>query len=215
MTALPHTMPDAEILREHEASEARIVAEWHAAPVQFTPPPCDVCTLPGTMYVRSDAARCRAVRCDEHGAETITELHRRGYDVAVERYGVVNACSECGNAFELDERRHYVRLNGSRRKAFVCTSCLARGEYRDVFTSSTAREEARAGKPYGVLRAENLLTDAGEDFPVYERVECSACGESVAVDDFDAKAKTCRECDRKRAIESGDAMADWKWGRDS
>jgi hypothetical protein len=100
----------------------------------------------------------------------------------------------------------------------VCTACLDRvASIRDVFTTSTVREQMRElglGSVRTCCRAENLLTDGGEDFPVYERVQCSACGESVAVDDFDAKAKTCKECERKRAIESGEALEEWRRWRD-
>jgi hypothetical protein len=43
---------------------------------------------------------------------------------------------------------------------------------------------------------------------------CTECEELALPDDFDAKAKTCHECQRKQAIESGEAFAEWKQWRD-
>ena len=42
------------------------------------------------------------------------------------------------------------------------------------------------------------------------RRECPTCGEAMCYDHFDAKAKQCSACDRRDAIESGEALAEWK-----
>lgn len=46
-------------------------------------------------------------------------------------------------------------------------------------------------------------------------VKCTDCGERVCLDHFDAKAQRCTVCERARLVASGEARAEWKWGRDS
>jgi hypothetical protein len=226
MTALPHTMPDADILREHFAHEQRVLAEQPRINlVAFVRNVFDSQLLESVGFRTERDLYAYVIHVLKQRGRKLTEIEKG-------RVGVVTAtefntraalskldreCPHCRKTFSLDERRHLVRVQPTRDKRFVCTACLDRCDYRDVFTTSTVREQMRElGLGVEDLdRARVALTDGGEDFPVYERVECSVCGESVSVDDFDAKAKTRKECERKRAIESGEAMADWKWGRDS
>lgn len=46
------------------------------------------------------------------------------------------------------------------------------------------------------------------------RRECPTCGETMCYDHFDAKATHCGACDRRDAIESGEAMREWARSRD-
>jgi hypothetical protein len=46
------------------------------------------------------------------------------------------------------------------------------------------------------------------------RKECRSCGETVCFDHFNDKKGTCDACERKRMIESGEALAEWKQWRD-
>jgi hypothetical protein len=199
MTALPHTMPDAEILREHLASEARVLAEQPRINlVAFVRNVFDSQLLESVGFRTERDLYAYVIHLLEQRGRKLTEIEKG-------RVGVVTAtefntrralsqlnrtCAHCEKTFSLDERRHLVRVQPSRDKRFVCTACLDRC-WPVVPTN-----------------------DQHEDFPVYERVQCSACGESVAGDDFDAKAKTCKECERKRAIESGEALSEWKRYRD-
>jgi hypothetical protein len=227
MTALPHTMPDAEILREHLASEARVLAEQPRINlVAFVRNVFDSQLLESVGFRTERDLYAYVIHLLEQRGRKLTEIEKG-------RVGVVTAtefntrralsqlnrtCAHCEKTFSLDERRHLVRVQPSRDKRFVCTACLDRCDYRDVFTTSTVREQMRE-LGLGIEDVDRAwpvvpTNDQHEDFPVYERVQCSACGESVAGDDFDAKAKTCKECERKRAIESGEALSEWKRYRD-
>jgi hypothetical protein len=57
-----------------------------------------------------------------------------------------------------------------------------------------------------------ILSDIGQREGYFDL--CVECEEIALPDDFDARAKTCHECQRKQAIESGEALSEWKWGRD-
>jgi hypothetical protein len=75
MTALPIQMSEADILREHEASESRVVAESRRMP-------CDTaCGASATLYVRVLDKKVHSHLCNEHGAQAIAAYHAAGLNV--------------------------------------------------------------------------------------------------------------------------------------
>jgi hypothetical protein len=228
MTALPHTMPDAEIRREYLQHEHAVIVSAPRLNVGAY-----VRNIFDSMVLDSVPFRTERDSYDfilrqlegrygrpltPHEAGILGRITAQEFNTRRALSQLDRSCPQCRKTFSLDERRHLVRVLPSRDKRFVCTACLDRCDYRDVFTTSTVREQMRE-LGLGIEDVDRAwpvvpTNDQHEDFPVYERVRCSACGELVAVDDFDAKAKTCKECERKRAIESGEALEEWRRWRD-
>lgn len=97
-------------------------------------------------------------------AEQRRILGARGAHEASLGTTIEDCCRDCGSAFAFDEPRHYVKLGGRGlgvyQRGHVCASCVEKGEYRDVLTTSTIREEAEQRgidlypRPYSVALAE-------------------------------------------------------------
>jgi hypothetical protein len=198
MSALPKPMNAGEIARimsDHATSEVRVLSEhleMRNVSVSHTSV-CYECLQPATMFIMCAKARFRAPRCDAHGLPLIVSFHNAGFDVEVDRY----------------------RSGNDRESARDFLDRLQRGGAKparmdeDEPDQDTLNRYGDAAldfpRPYGVLRAESQNEDPGERCPVCEAI--------VAYDDFDHKKKTCKQCERLRMIESGEARAEMMWAR--
>jgi hypothetical protein len=147
MTALPHTMPDAEILREHLASEARVLAEQPRINlVAFVRNVFDSQLLESIGFRTERDLYAYVIHLFEQRGRKLSEIEkgRVGVVTATEfntraaLSKITQTCASCDHVFRLDEQRYEASMAGEYAK--VCAKCM--GDTRGV-PSSTIREQLR------------------------------------------------------------------------
>lgn len=218
MTAFPVQMDDASIQNEFEPRDRM---------------PCDTCGrgTPATLYVRVLEKKVHSHLCDEHGAQAIHAYFAAGLNVEAQRFGErvfsidahrdqkkaqVEAflqklkgerLTDSGEDFPVYDRRPFSVEQEDNR--IVGWSFITMGR------AHTVCDKHKPTPPDDLLCSPIIAADFDgevcEDcFDALVGSHCAACNCTVLVDDFDEKANTCNACERRRAIESGEASAEWR-----